>query len=195
MTEPLDFSSIGSKTNAPPPKAGKPPKGPGKPPKAARPRPPKGAIKPPKGLVKRSPAGGPPNTRIAMAAAAVALVALVGFLAFGRGGSNAASEAAKSARFCGLATQFDAVVLAAGQGSSATGATGRLLAQMGATVDEMTGDAPPSIRSDVAAVVKAVRQAATGNPAAIQSASYKTHTQHIAGVRQKECTAAVSSDS
>jgi len=124
---------------------------------------------------------------------AAALVVIAGFIVFGRGGKEgAADNAAKVARYCALATEFDRLapntVGGAARVARSAGVISRLLQEMGGTVAEMKADAPAAIHSDVAATVKAVQEAAKGNPAGMRSAAFQAHRRSIAGFRQKMCS-------
>lgn len=170
MTEPLDFTSVGSKKKGPPA---------------------------PQRAPKRSPAGtGSPKARAVLVLAAAAVAAIIGFVVFGGGGNDTQEgDAVRLSRFCGLATAFDELAPGSAPGAApldtSVGATGRLLQQLGGTVAEMQDDAPAVIRSDVVATVKALQEAAKGNPVAIRSASFQERRQRITSFRQKNCPAGV----
>lgn len=172
MTEPLDFSNVGGKKAAPPQQ----------------------------GAPRRPPGGtGSPKVRTAVVVLViVALVAIVGFALFGRdGGETQESAAVKLSRFCEAATTFDGLAPGPGPGAgpvdTSAGAVGQLLQQLGDTVSRMQDDAPAAIRPDVVATVKALQEAAEGNPAGIRSASFQERRGRITGFREKNCAAAVDS--
>ena len=186
MTEPLDFSSIGSKTGAPPAKAPrKPPKKPPGAPKQPRAKQPKA----PRSL----PIGGAGLDRRTMVLAVTAAVILAGlaYMVFGGGGESPAHKALTTARYCTLASAFEQAAPLPGPVSSPplppASVIKGVLTAMGGTVNEMKAVAPGAIRSDVAANVAAVQKAADGNLADVRSAAFKARQRHIATFRHLQC--------
>ncbi len=182
MSEPLDFSSVGAKAPAPPPKV--PRRGP-KAPRSEQ----KASKAPPKRI------GWSSRARMGGVLAGVVVVVAAGVLVFGRGGTKPAvdmGQVAAGARYCEVANDFDRVVRNAAQGADLVGVPGPViqdvLAQMGVSMAEMTTTAPAEIRSDVAATVKALRDAASGNPAGIHAAAFLEQRQRIDGYRQTNCS-------
>lgn len=167
MSAPLDFSSIGAKKPPPPaPKKKKAPK-------------------------RRLPVPGTPKARIAAAVLVALALAVAGFVAFGRSGTSPAAQAERLARYCTAAAEFDRLVPAAAPGTepvdTSAPAMSRLVRKIGGTLTRMKADAPAEIRSDVAATVTALEDAAKGKPAALQSSSFQGRRQRIAAFGQATC--------
>ena len=169
MPEPLDFSSTGVKK--------------------APPVPPKAPKRLPKGI------GWSPRARIGGVVVVAVILVIVGLLVFGREGTKVGVDqalVAKGARYCQVAVDFDRVVENALRGADLVNAPGSvlqgILAQVGGSIDEMTTTAPSEIRSEVAATVKALRDAANGDPAALRSAVFLEQRQRIDSFRQKSCS-------
>ncbi|HUR18559.1 MAG TPA: hypothetical protein VMZ51_06430 [Acidimicrobiales bacterium] len=166
MTAPLDFSSIGAN-------------------KPTRPAPQKKAPK------RRLPGIGTPPARIAAVALVVVALAVAAFVTFGGSGSSPTAKAEKLARYCQAAVEFERLVPTTASGAepvdTSAKAMSRLIGQLGGTLTRMKADAPTEVRSDLAATVAALQEAAKGKPAGVRSASFRARRQRIAGFRQRNC--------
>lgn len=165
MSAPLDFSSIGAKKPTPLAPQKKSPK-------------------------RRLPGPATPKARIAAVVLVVLALAVAGFVAFGRSDISPAAQAEKLARYCTAAADFNNLVPAAPGteplDTSAPAMT-RLMREIGGTLTRMKADAPAEIRSDVAATVTALEDAANGKPAAVRSPSFKELSQRVVAFGQSTC--------
>jgi hypothetical protein len=108
-------------------------------------------------------------------------------------GSDDGSQVFRVGRYCDLALQFESVALASGASSEPGRYDGppeafsRLLAQMGATVEELQATAPKAVRSDLDIVLGALRDAGQGDTGSTATASFAEANQHVERFRQDSC--------
>ena len=178
MSEPLDFSKVGSK-----------PKSPEGGPKAPRNDPsrrPPGAVKPPKAKGPRPSGRRPPA--LVLALIAVAVVAVVVFATSRGGDSKKPTPAAvtSAARYCGLAIALDTAAPAS-RSLDAAGAKA-VLDQLGDMVADLRSVAPAEVRADVRAALNSLEAAAAGDAGVLESKEYLANRQHISEYTQMTCT-------
>jgi hypothetical protein len=121
-------------------------------------------------------------------------------LAFGCGGDGSqAVDTQTLRRYCELAQQLDQTAAGAGAAPSlgtfggSSEAVGRLVAQMGPTLNEMRASAPKDLRRSVTTLVDALEAAKDGEVAALAAAEVTEATGKINAFRARWCSTAATS--
>jgi hypothetical protein len=112
---------------------------------------------------------------------------------------NKAVETQTVRRFCELSQQLEQAAVGAGAAPTpgsfggSPEALGRLLAQMGPTLEEMKDSAPKEVRGDTSTLVDALEKAGAGDAEALGAAKVGEATGKINAYRARSCTGAATS--